>query len=141
MGEPLGLVGLGVLHGLDDVLAHDGARVEVAELEVGVLGSELVAQLVARGVGEVASLAMLAGANRVSPGSTKRLPSPSALLASVRKSMEIPMPKRPRATPAVTPKLRAVIVARLPPIADHSAQPRSQPSDCSSPRMENRLAL
>ena len=39
------------------MLAHDGARVEVAQLEVGVLGPELGAQLVARGVGEDAQLA------------------------------------------------------------------------------------
>jgi hypothetical protein len=39
------------------VLAHDRARVEVAQLEVGELRPELVAQLVAGGVGEVAGLA------------------------------------------------------------------------------------
>ena len=39
------------------MLAHDRARVEVAQLEVGVLRAELVAQLVARGVGERPRLA------------------------------------------------------------------------------------
>ena len=46
--------------------------------------------------------------------------------------MVMPMPKRPRATPAETPKLRAVTVARLPPICRQVRQPCSQPSDCSS---------
>ena len=44
-----------------------------------------------------------------------------------RKSIEGPIPKRPRATPAETPKLRAVTVARLPPISDQMPHPRSHP--------------
>lgn len=39
------------------MLADDGAGVEVGELEVGVLRTELVAQLVSGGIGEVAHLA------------------------------------------------------------------------------------
>ena len=40
------------VHRLHDVLLDDGPRVEVAQVEVGVLGAELLAQLVARLVGE-----------------------------------------------------------------------------------------
>ncbi len=62
---------VGVLHRLDDVLAHDRAGVEVAQLEVGVLRAELVAQLVAGGVGEPA--APCAPSRRpASPGSGSR---------------------------------------------------------------------
>ena len=49
------LVELG--HRLGDVLADDGARVEVAQLEVGELRSQLGAQLVAGLGGEAAQLA------------------------------------------------------------------------------------
>src|SRR3954471_9483987 len=46
-----------LVHRLHDLLADQDAGVEVAQLEVGVLGTELGAQLVTSGVGEIAQLA------------------------------------------------------------------------------------
>ena len=57
------------LHRLDDVLADDGARVEVAQLEVGVLRAELAAQLVAREVAKSRTLRRICPACLASTGS------------------------------------------------------------------------
>lgn len=46
-----------VLHGLEDVLADGLAGIEVGQLQVGELGTQLVADVVTRGLRELSDLA------------------------------------------------------------------------------------
>ena len=82
---------LGVVHRLDDVLAHDVARVEVAQLEVGVLRAELLAHLVARGVGDLSQPAQEPPACRARSGSRSG-PKTSTATKAITASSGSPTP-------------------------------------------------
>ena len=121
------VLAVGLLHRLDDVLAHDRAGVEVAQLEVGVLRAELVAQLVAGGVGEVARLADSWPACLASSGSLSGPNTSTATNAMTASSG--------RPTPNTGQNLLVGVSPSCMP-----ARPRPRPESCRRPRSARRRA-